>query len=336
MSSTNRFGAPPPRRRLGAAIVSTLCAVVLVLALVATFSEPSTVLSAVLRTEAVTLRVMQPSAARMLLPRARLPGTDECLEAVIVEPARGATVSYLRPRGEAMTVRVDGPLRWSACRAEGGACAAADPPRESHDDARDLGFELSAAPGCAAGARVRLPVHGLAVFGATPTQLHGPEALQLALLGGELVVHARAVRDLGGFPLPRPFRPDALYQANEFTLPGRSILGDAALLGDATAVPGAPDTYWFGFADADLGNGSEQSIVVSASANTGAVDVYLPNPHPDAAAGAPGRPERLSLSLLARLAGDPNLLILYGGLGLLALVVGLRSALLDWIGKDSS
>lgn len=276
--------------------------------------EPDTMLSASLHTEVASIEVVNPPASAIALPAATLLPNEAgespvCLKRLLVEPAAGARVNYVRPRGGALTVEIDGPVQWGT---------ASDAPKARRDGRTR--FEVSKEGSCAAGERVRLPIDGVAVFGEDQLEVTSGDALRLALLSGRLALYGRSIV---GFDLG-PLKAKALYFAQEMPLPGGSRIA-AARKGEGHGAAADGPSNWYGLADVDLGAQGPGAITVEASTNARLLELYPPAPFWSARGSHGSRPDVVSLSLVARLTGDPNLLWLYGLAALVGTALGLIS-----------
>lgn len=321
------------RRRQWALLAITL-GVVAGLALASALGQtPSTLVAATLHTESLRFTVSSTESARIAFPAAWQPPEKQggkltpgtCLTRLLLEPERGAIVSYTRPAGQSLIVTVAGPVR--LIHGERG--------RESGETRRSLSLEVrgDGDGGCARQSRQRLPVEGHhAVFGAHPLQLTSADEAPMRLLGGRLTVYGRAISRVLNIPLPGTSGRNALYVAGEVPLPGGAVIEEpetAAASGTARRM----SAMWSGFADVDFGAEAPAAISVEAATNAGSVTVYLPTPNLGQQARS-NDPETVSLSLLARLSGDPHLLLVYGFLGLLALLLGLVTVGRDLLFSD--
>ncbi len=273
----------------------------------ALLAPPNTLIAARLDTEVLELRVANPHAMRITLREARLGFDGPCLKDLVIEPRRGAVVRYVREMRRALRVEIDGPVAWDA---DGAA-----------EEAAGATFVVGST-GCGEGQALRLPVAGMARFGDSRF-FQDPAAPPLALLEGQLVVYGRALPTLLSMPLPSPH---ALYPVNEITLPGGSVLGDDPTQAEAAAS-------WFGHVVADLSDDGAPALAVSASTN--AMEVPLRLPIANAGEGqASASAEIISLGMMARLAGDPNLRWLYLLVGAVVAVVGSLASLRDGVRRD--
>lgn len=303
----------------GLALLAALVAVLL--------QTPATLVALSVQAESLELRVRVPDAARFSLPEARPLEGGQVLAELLVEPREGSVVAYSRPAREALVVSVQGPVHWSWA---GPPDALGRPTRQQAGSAHGVSFQTptEARPGRAR--HVRLPVHGdRARFGEHALHMVEPGQHQLPILQGRLTVYARALSSLFGWPLPPPFEPHALYVAGELPLPGGSVIEDGdAGRAEAPARGRASGPVWTGFAQVDLRDDGDGAMAVEAATNAASVQLYLPAPNLSAQRH-PADPETVSLTLMARLTGDPNLLLLYGALAVLALLLGMLLGLLD-------
>jgi hypothetical protein len=331
-SSRQPARARPGRRlRHGLVVIVWILAAAVVAALLDVgLRRPNTLVAASLRTERVQLEVFDPEAARIVFLKAKRVGSAECLDNVQVDPPHGAEVVYQRPSGQPLTVTILGPrtttrsgspnlpvldrqeveLTWTA---------ELDQSPKSWKSP-SLTLEVGADTACLGTPTVRLPVQGKSVhFGAHARHPVNARDVPLMMLGGQLNVFARAMPTLLGVPLPVG-SPNALYKAGELPLPGGSVIEEPQPEQDAAPRKSA---VWSGYAEVDLDAKGLAAMSVEASTNASAVSVYLPTPNLSGAQVRTDAPETVSLSLLARLTGDPNLLLIYGALGVAALLLGL-------------
>lgn len=279
-----------------------LAGAVLVL-LVSTLEEPRTLLYFSGKSEIVALEVVDPLRATLVLERVRDEGSRRCLEALAVTPATGSRLQYVR-RG-ARPVEIAMALQPGSIVREGDAARRLAEP---------LTLLLSAGPAveaCTMPGPVRLPAHGFLRIGqlAGVTAADAVEATPL-LLQARLQVYGRAVSSLFGLPLVfAPFAPGSLYAVQELHLPGGSQVGPA-WSGVADGPSRDRRAVWTGFVDA-VSADDGQALDIEATSNTREVAVFLPSPPSGDGADADA-PDVVSLTLGARLLGDPNLRWLYG------------------------
>jgi hypothetical protein len=293
--------------------------------------DANTMLAASVQTEVIEIQVVNPAAATIALPRARLAEQNQCFENVLIRPAAKTKLQYSRTRHGPLVLVVDGKAEWTH--------GAPDSPRLSASslefDVRDApeppccpGAAKPEPPPCNAGPRVRLPVNGTVTIGSDLPEVRDARDRQLALLGGKLLLYGRAVGDLFGLPLRfGPLEPGALYFSQDFPLPGGSRIASARLESQAGDERGAENSRWYGFADISFAEGDHGAITVEASTNARFVELYTPAPYRSASGGDAYRPDTISLSLGARLTGDPNLLWIYGLVAVFATLLGLSEYL---------
>lgn len=310
------LATPPLRRWRFALIWITLGLVALAVLLSALWQTPSTLVSASLHTESVSFRVTSPESVRIVFPKALRLDKDSktCLENLLVEPALGASIRYTRPVHQPLEVSVSGSVTLTYA-AKG---------KELTEKVRDVTIEVHDATGCADQRVQRLPVQGdRAIFGAHALDLTSAHDASLRMLSGRLTVYGRALSTVLGIPLSASSGRNALYVAGEIPLPGGAVIEEP----EVAKVPEPTQrgsAMWSGFADVDFTNEGSAAISVEASTNAGAVSIFLPTPNLGQAARSDD-PETVSLSLMARLTGDPHLLLVYGLLGMLGLLLGLAA-----------
>lgn len=270
---------------------------------------PNTMLSASVHTEVVELQVVNTAASTFALSRGRLESSNACHESIVVKPEVGALVTYARPGKGTLTVSVYGPAVWyDAARRQNG---------QVFQSADNLAFELrdrekEGVIPCPPEGRVRLPVQGVVTFGSDLAEIRDATTQQVALLSGKLTLYGRAMPKLLGVPLDfGPLKADALYFSREIPVPGGSRIATATRHPSDHADTNS-DARWFGFADVVFGEGGPGAMTVEASTNARFVELYTPAPFHREAGGGGYRPDIISLSLGARLTGDPNLLWIYG------------------------
>jgi len=279
---------------------------------------PLTMVAAVIHTETLVVTIDDANLARFHLAHARLgTPTGRCLEDVNVEPKSGTQIGYTMPIGEPLTVSVAGDFTWGA----------RGMPMHQADAAYFVMDRNS--KGCRPGSSVRLPIAGALDVGAYA----GPETTLKPILNGTLTVYGRAVDhvlmfSLKGMPL---MEPGKFYLAESFTIPAGSLLQGR---GPVTAAAQSecpiadrvsPDQSWRGFTDAGLGISTDTDRGLQLDAATNASNLLLMAPvipmHESQC------PDVISLTLGARLSGDPNLRWLFalatGGLVLVSIVLQL-------------
>jgi hypothetical protein len=293
--------------------------------------DPITTLAIELKTEVASIIVADPNASAFRLPHAVLEGEVACRHRVEVFPERGSKLTYSRfQRGE-LRIEIDGLSSIEF---------ATSPTKSAPRKRASLGTsaEMTVNKGKCGGAEltgVRLPFQGIPKFGETQRRIgptSDPEAT--LLLSGELSVYARAV------PLSLsagPFRRDALYLAHQMSIPAGSVIQSAR-------NTDGPQARWVGFADVSFRDDDPGALEVFAATNTARMQIHMPVPN--VISDKPSEPEEIALSLMARLAGDPNLQVVYGVLlaftvliSTYAAYVGLHptpEAIHDAIKKDSS
>lgn len=282
--------------------------------------EPNTMLAASVETEVIEINVINPAASAFVLPRARLAGQGRCFEGVLVRPEAGSRLQYSRSRHGPLVVNVNGKAAWSHAGNRG-----------AYEPATSLEFEVwvdkEDGATCNARPHVRLPIQGTVNIGSDLPEVHRADDRQLTLLSGKLLLYGRAVGDLFAIPLTfGPLKPGALYFSQEFPLPGGSRIASARLKNEGGGGE-AEGSRWYGFADiADSADGAG-AIAVQASTNARYVELYTPAPYRSETGDDSYRADTISLSLGARLTGDPNLLWIYGLVAVFTTLLGLSEHL---------
>lgn len=294
-------------RRLGFAGV---CSLVLLSALILALSvpPPSTLATLSARTEYLKYAPQNIDVATFALPIAHARaagGVDHCLTDLEVSPRlmRGPVEIVLsRGPGGALTILVDGPVSWTASQASGSAA----------------GLKLLLDPAdktCAPSQPVRLPISGKVRV--------GDDAGGDGLLSGQMDIYARAIRRLWFVPLWRgPFQPDAIYHAQTFDIPAGAAIIGAFEEGDA-----APREWWgfanVAFSSEDMDDLDARGFEVRLATSARVIKLVPPSPSDRGLA-----PDEVSVTGLARIAGDPNIQWLAGMLTLfLALTATLAQVL---------
>ncbi|MDP9107381.1 MAG: hypothetical protein M3N49_15815, partial [Candidatus Eremiobacteraeota bacterium] len=256
-------------------------------------------------------------------PRARVGQHGPCLTNIIVRPDHGSTVIYTRPVGGPLIVAVKGLSSWRNARLLLGE-------KTSPADVADF-FVDPADHRCAGSGTIRLPIAGELTIGTLSTTGASGDR-PMPILSGDLKVYGRAVDSLlfGAIPLWWLERltnaePGTLYVAETIVLPAGSHVGHAF-----TSKPDAsPVARWWGLVDANLGDGAERGMVIEASTNASTLKLVAPAPRtPDAVGATPmDDPDIVSLTLAARLVGDPNLRWLFAIVSFLVVLIGVEAQL---------
>jgi len=288
-----------------AALAVTVLAVVIL-------EPPRTLLYFSGKSELVSVVVTDPARGLIQLSRAFDIDGQQCRDGVSIAPAIGSVLHYQRPRGGDLLVQVE---------AKPGSQLILGTSRTRIDSDTLLRYRVSRnSDGCEFKGRVRLPAIGhLTVGRLYGVQPSPDEPLPLVLLTAKIQVYGRAISTLLGFPLTfAPFAPGALYPVQEFLVPGGSALGRALADERPSGLP-AELTPWTGFVDLN-DTDSDQALNVEATSNARTVELFLPSPPTDRGAGGSDA-DRVSLTLGARLLGDPNLRWLFGLATVLLIVV---------------
>jgi hypothetical protein len=300
-------------------------AVALLLAFLAfTLPQPLTMVAASVRAETLDITVANPDEASFGLRRARLGQHGACKDDIVIRPAQGAKVNYTRAIGGPLVLAVKGRSSWRDRRSAHGNPAVV---AEFWVDPNDRG--------CATAGHIRLPIAGALTVGTA-----GPGGAlsesPMPVLAGELKIYGRAVDSiLGGLVSLRWLEkltnaePSTLYVAETIALPAGSHLGQA--------FTGAPDVspraQWWGFTDADLTSAgqSDRGLWIEASTNASTLKLVAPAPRgaADGAVAVVDSPDVVSLTLAARLVGDPNLRWIFAIVSFIVVLVGVQAQLLS-------
>lgn len=289
------------------------------------YRAPVTILAAQLRSEHASVIVTNDNAARFMLPHAFVGGTETCLSNVLVSPPRGKRVEYLRRSRAALRIVLPVGTTWD--RGEG-----MEPLPEA---SLVLEFRDKDCNNAKTG-HVRLPIAGIAEFGEAQRDLAGRptegERADALLLSGRVIVYARAIPDLFWVPLSfGPFEANALYVVRDIEIPGGAVLATSNPDPRHTSERRESDPRWSGFADIEFNDNDPSAMTVSAAVNAGDVTIKLPGARVTADSRKYSEADVIPLTLLARLTGDPNLLVIYVVLGAVVAVY----KLLDEVGRWS-
>ena len=162
--------------------------------------------------------------------------------------------------------------------------------------------------------RVRLPLYGRLTVGEDIQYAADTDFDPKVLRSGELAVYGRSTGRFLGIPLQfGPFIPDVLYKVDDIELLPNSVIENARRTNSG-------DNYvaeWWGYAD-----WTKNSGVIELNVASNATEITIMNPALRALdQEGSAVSDRLSLSLFARLTGDPNLRMLYGILAFFLLVL---------------
>lgn len=267
---------------------------------IATLPAPNTFLSASLNAETLLQTVGEGRRVLLPLPRAVHINTDGVASCrTVTDPIlvrSGSAVTYSAPIAGDLSITVSRGEQFDTYR----VLSSRPSPGDSVEDAALRGA-------CAWEGRMRLPIFGSLVVG-MPLIAETGDKLEL-LLGGSLRIFGRSTETALGGLVPIGFlssllsvEPGHLYEVQEVQLIPGSVLGPAIAEEDGS---GAPEAVWRGFADVELATGgvTDKAMVIGASANAASLllQAPVPNDRPNSAA----HKDSLSLSLAARLAGDP-------------------------------
>lgn len=258
-----------------------------------TLPAPTTLTSLSTRTETILIEIADSRDGAFKIGNAR-DADGMCFADAQIIPTVGASVYYTMERGGDLVVAVDGAhlLESSFRKNDEMSMTVVERPFSS--------WRLSTRDkGCSSDAVVRLPVNGHIEVGLPVTGGHLADP-PLPLLEGEVVVHGRAIGALLFGRLPIPDRALAvpagsLFEAGRLTIPPGSSVSSREASGQSA--------YWWGFVDAEPGVGRGMDVMVSSNAG----QLALMPAAPDTTGTDSLSPETVSLTLMARLAGDPNI-----------------------------
>lgn len=267
---------------------------------IATLPAPHTFISATVNSESVE-QTLGVRPMTIVLPRAvhfdDSSGTATCrTSADPVKVNGGSFVIYSAPPSGDLEITINDKGLYDTYRIYSTRSTMADS-AEVAEFRRTCGWE----------GRVRLPVLGSLVVGMAP-RVDTVERLDL-VLGGSLRIFGRSSETALGGLLPMSvfspilaMEPGSLYEVQDVQIIPGSVVGPA--YADRKRTEG-DYALWRGFVDVELGPGgvTDKAMIVSATANAATVLLQAPaaNDRPNSA----GRKDSLSLSLAARLAGDP-------------------------------
>jgi hypothetical protein len=291
------------------------------------YRAPVTIAAAQLRSEHASVIVTNENAARFVLPHAFVNGTETCVSNVLISPPRGTRVEYLRHGRSALKIVMPVGTTWDHGQGM-------EPlPEESRVlEIKDKDCK------CNQTDRVRLPIAGIAEFGEVQRDLSGRltdgERADALLLSGRIVVYARAIPDLFWMPLTvGPFEANALYVVRDIEIPGGTILATGRHDPQSANSRRDSDPRWSGFVDIEFGENDPTAMTVAASVNANDVTIKLPGARVTADGRKYSDADVIPLTLLARLTGDPNLLVIYVMLGAVVAVYKLLDEVSRWSGR---
>ncbi len=273
------------------------------------YRTPVTIAAAQLRSEHASVIVTNDNAARFVLPHALVNGTESCVSNVLISPPRGARVEYLRHGRSALKIVLPAGATWDHGQ---GMEPLPEEARVLEVKGTDCKGNLTAG--------VRLPIAGIAEFGEVQRDLSGRpsdgERADALLLSGRIVVYARAIPDFYWIPLTAgPFEANALYVVRDIEIPGGTILATGRRDPLSAHSRRDSDPRWSGFVDVEFGENDPTAMTVAASVNANDVTIKLPGARVTADGRKYSDADVIPLTLLARLTGDPHLLVLYVALG---------------------
>jgi|TARA_R110002020_G_scaffold83397_1_gene206997 hypothetical protein len=287
----------------------------LLVGLVLTLDSPSVLVSGELETESAEIRVLNPDQMILEIPLAStvMEGSDVCASNVRISVERGAEVFLtLQPDGS-LVVATGGETNWSSDLSS----AQIVEPEGAYF------LVASSSEQCAWRGTLRLPIVGELTAGMTASGEISPAELR-PLLSGRLTIHGRATERVFGFvPLSlfaafTPIEPGKLFNAGAYNIPAGSRLegGSARFAGFADVQIVSPETALPG-----------EGMILHVSTNARELSIFAPSPRlsNQTKGGAPPTllADTISMTFGARLANDPNLHVIFGGISALILIVGL-------------
>lgn len=290
------------------------------------YRTPVTALSVDLQTEIVAVTVKNRDAMRFALAHAAADGGPDCLSNLVVTPQAGKRITYIRHGNGPLLIRLEGDSTWQYGDEAG---------RQPETRVGPMEIEVGG-PACAEHPTppLRLPIVGAADFGESVRHVVEPDDRSAAVLSGQLIVYGRALPDFFGIPLSRgPFRRNALFLVSELPVPGGSIVAAGGGPEQPRSTPNTDSPAWSGHADITWPGGESPAMRAVATVNTEEVRLYLPGPRVVATGDNFTDADVISLSLLARLTGDPNLQFIYGVLGVCATVLQLFKSVAELRGS---
>lgn len=272
--------------------------------------EPRTVLAVEAHTESVRQKIVSPDQSAFFITggQTEIFGSQAaeteaaCSEdPTHVSPGVGSDVTYRRYQDGVLVVVVSAP---ATVEAAGEVIALGT------DQVARITVDPNS--GCSIPSSLRLPLNGDLEIGQEPQIALDPSFVPAIMSSAEITVYARAVERLFFLPLNfGPFEPGAFYVADGFPLPPSSHIDGAARLVDGKLER----AVWWGNADLSFDEGSNDMVVRAAvTANELSVNNLALFDASGSSADSPTG-DRISLTLSARLLGDPNLRIIYAFIG---------------------
>ena len=287
------------------------------LMLLVTLPKPNVLVSASLETESVDIRVLNADEMTLRFPKAILDdGAPVCRENLVVRVEPGGKLAFSRPEGEPLHIATEGMTQWSS--GDGTSGSSAD----------GVYIEVTPEADCATDRpSFRLPAVGELSVGMIASGSSSGDDF-LPITGGELTVYGRAVdppfatRFAFGF---LPLEPEKLYVASSFPVPAGS------------QVEGGDARFW-GFISVDLE--ARSGLHLEASTNARELSLFAPAPKISGAVSSTRatalEADRISMTLGAQLAGDPNLHLIFWAIAGLFAGVGFAVNLLKFFKEKES
>jgi hypothetical protein len=286
------------------------------------FLSPSGTLSLIQSvTEIISLRVVSADASRFAAAGAWLQGESandpagECVRAFVV-PATGTKLTIVRINSGPLFVTLDASNNGQASRLlfeDGSSRALKGRTRLTFDPKNAR---------CKGAAAIRIPLSGVVVLGdevAAPSLLDEQAPI---LLSGEAKLYGRGISDNLGL---LPFEPTLFPLSNAVSIPKGSRIQECYKKGSKKDGRAA----WWGLAEANL-TSVDAGFNVSLYTDAPRLALYTPGgskPMDSAPtctedkSGIGSSTDMLSIGLLARIAGDPNLSLITVMLGVYAVLL---------------
>lgn len=293
------------RRRVSLIIVAILLALMIIN--IVTLPEQRVLIAGEMRVDTLATTIQNASESEYLLPVALVSTgygqRSMCTEEIVIRPESGTTVFVTQELSGRLSIAFDGPIHWSTL----------GQPATGNDVPPTFVLSPTAAT-CLWSEAIRLPIAGTLDVGLEVSGLQEPGTQVLALHSAKLSIFGRAIDRIFGFVpveqiarfVPLPLAANRLYPSGTFDVPAGSRLS-------------AGDERWWGYLDARPESERGVTLMVNTAANS--VDVFVPVP--SNAGETAFEPEQVSLTLAARLAGDPNIVWLFGTFTAFAFFVGL-------------
>ncbi|MFC6199594.1 hypothetical protein [Ponticaulis profundi] len=295
-----------PGRRLSAIRRNKFALMLIAVVLLVMFGLPSprTFVALEAQTESLSYQPISTATSSFILPGAAVwidevdadwttTTEPECVpERVLITPFSGARVA-LYQTGDVLKIVVTG-----------GASFVTETDEMEISTTSPVHFTVDTSS-CSVSETLKFPIHGALNVGDDVQSASSFDYHPQTLRGGELTVYGRAIEKIWFLPLRfEPFQPGALYLVDKFELPPNSQI----LVPSDQTKQKRTSTDWWGYAE---WSSASSTLSVGAASNTESIQIS--NPALDFSKGdAESTSDTLSLTLVARLIGDPNLRYIYG------------------------